>query len=184
MNFSSQFAKGKDNLPDIRTRLVNIGAKEIYIWKEMVLRDEALFEEIYNLIFSENPRIAWHAAWVIDHVSEAEPWRLESHVNEIIDLLPNLKSTALKRHFTRMLNSQEIPDDKAGKLLDVLYNLLSPSEAIAVRANSMNLLCKIAQKEPDLQAELGIVIRSIIETENTPGIVSSGKKILRTLRLQ
>lgn len=184
MIFSSHYMKGKNNFPDIKSRLEHIGTKEIYIWREMVLQDESLFEEIYNLIFCDHPKIAWHAAWVIDHVSEAEPRRLEAHVPDIIDLLPHLKSTSLKRHFTRMLNSQKIPEDKAGLLVDTLYNLLSPSEAIAVRANSMNLLYKIALKEPDLQPELCIVICSIIETENTPGIVSSGKKILRALKFQ
>ena len=184
MIFSSHYGQGKNNFPDIKSRLEHIGTKEIYIWKEMVLQDESLFEEIYSLIFCDSPRISWHAAWVIDHVSEAEPWRLEAHVPDIIDQLANLKSTALKRHFTRMLNSQEIPEDKAGLLVDALYNLLSPSEAIAVRANSMNLLYKIALKEPDLQQELCIVLHAVIETENTPGIVSTGKKILRALKFQ
>ncbi len=184
MIISNHYVKGRDNIPEIKSRLENIGTKEIYIWKEMVLQDGSLFEEIYSLIFCDNPRIAWHAAWVIDHVSEAEPWTLETHVPDIIDRLPHLKSASMKRHFTRMLNNQKIPEDKAGILIDVLFNLLTPSESIAVRANSMNLLCKIALKEPDLQPELCSVIQSIIETENTPGIVSTGKKILRTLKYQ
>jgi hypothetical protein len=184
MTFSRQYGREKDNFPDLRSRLEHIGAREIYIWKEMVLRDESLFEEIYGLIYCDQPRIAWHAAWVIDHVSEAEPRRLKNHVPDIIDQLPTLKSTALKRHFTRMLNSQEISLDKAGLLIDALFKLMEPSEAIAVRANSMNLLYKLALKEPDLQPELCLVIQSVIETENTPGIVSSGKKILRALKYQ
>jgi hypothetical protein len=184
MIFSNQYGKEKDNVPDLKTRLENIGPKEIYIWKEMVLQDSSLFEEVYNLIFCDNPRIAWHAAWVVDHVCEAEPIRLEVHVPEIIEQLAKLKSNSLKRHFTRMLIRQKIPGDKAGLLVDVLYKLLSPAEATAVRANSMHLLYKIALSEPDLQSELGSVIHSIIETESSPGIVSAGKKILQALRYQ
>ena len=71
-----------------------------------------------------------------------------------------------------------------GLLIDVLYNLLSPSEAIAVRANALELLHKIVLKEPDLQAELISVTDAILEEDLTPGLISKGKKILRSLRNQ
>lgn len=184
MNFSNQQGKTKDNAQVLKNRLENIGPKEIYIWREMVLQDKDLFDEVFNLIFCDNPRISWHAAWVIDHVSEVDPGRLKIRVTEIIDNLPHLKSSSLKRHFTRMLLRQKIPTDKAGRLVDVLYKLLLPSEATAVRANSMHLLYKLALTEPDLQAELCSTIHSLLETERSAGMVSAGNKILRALRYQ
>jgi len=71
MTFSS--LSGKNNSPDslLSQRLENIGVQEITLWKEMVLKDASLFNNIYSLIYCNNPRLAWHAAWVIDHVSEA-----------------------------------------------------------------------------------------------------------------
>lgn len=71
MTFSS--LSGKNNSPDslLSQRLENIGVQEITLWKEMVLKDVSLFNEIYNLIYCDNLRLAWHATWVIDHVSEA-----------------------------------------------------------------------------------------------------------------
>ena len=71
MTFSSR--SGKNNSPDslLSQRLEKIGVQEISPWKGMVLKDESLFNEIYSLIYCDNPRLAWHAAWVTDHVSEA-----------------------------------------------------------------------------------------------------------------
>lgn len=154
------------------------------MWREIVLHDEALFVEIYHLIYCDNPRLAWHAAWVIDHVSEAVPSKLVPYVSEIIDWLPKLKSSSLKRHFTRMLLSQRIPENKMGNLVDVLYDLLSPSEAIAVRANALQLLLNIALIEPELKSELISVTESILEEELTPGMISKSKRVLMTLRRQ
>lgn len=162
-------------------KLERIGIREIYLWKELVRHDDALFDQIYRLIFCDQPRIAWHAAWVTDHVSEAEPVKLEPHVPELIDQLPHLKSNALKRHFTRMLCRHEIPESKMGLLIDVLYRQLSPAEDIAVRAFSMQLLFQLAMKEPGLQPELTSVIESMLEEDCSAGIRSKGRKLLRML---
>lgn len=163
------------------SRLENIGKQEIYVWKEMVLSDKTLFPEIYRLIYCDNPRIAWHAAWVIDHVSEAEPAMLTSCVPELINHLGNLTHDSLKRHFTRMLLRQPIPENQLGLLVNLLYDLLSPSEAVAVRANAMQLLYNISKKEPDLQNEFRIVLTALLEDECSPGIRSKGRNLLRSL---
>jgi hypothetical protein len=167
----------------LRNRLEKFGSREVYLWKEMVLLDDELFTQIYQLIYCDNPKIAWHAAWVIDHVSEDRPDKLKPFVPAIIDQLSSLKSSSLKRHFTRMLLSQEIPENQLGQVIDVLYKLVSPMEAIAVRANSLELLYKIAIGWPDLQTELISVIESILEEELTPGMISKGRKIIRSLHL-
>jgi len=170
--------------PELLNSLERIGAKEIRIWKELVLQDDALFQSLYNLIYSENHRIAWHAAWIVDHVSEADPGKLEPFVPELIDKLPYLRSHSLKRHFTRMLIGQKIPEDKLGILVNVLYELLSPSQAIAVRANSLQLLHDIAFIETDLKPELLSVTESILEEELTSGMRSKAKNIARSLKRQ
>ena len=183
MNSSNQSGRKIEPNRLLQNNLENIGIQEIGIWKEMVLRDDALFSEIYSLIYCDNPRIAWHAAWVTDHVSEADPKKLEAYVPEMIDHLPNLTSSSLKRHFTRMLLSQKIPESQLGRMIDTLYSLLSPSEAVAVRANALQLLHNIAMKLPELQQELISVTESILEEEVlTPGMKSKARKVLRSLR--
>ncbi len=181
MNSSNQPGRKSESTGILKKNLENIGIQEIGIWKEMVLQDDALFSEIYSLIYCDNPRIAWHAAWVTDHVSEAEPKKLEAFVPEMIDHLPNLTSSSLKRHFTRMLLSQKIPESQLGRMIDTLYSLLSPSEAVAVRANSLQLLHNIALNLPELKSELISVAESMLEEELTPGMKSKAKKVIYSL---
>ena len=149
-----------------------------------MLQDELLFTQVYKLIYNDNPKIAWHAAWVIDHASEVEPSRLEPYIPELIDRLPHLKNSSLRRHFTRMLTRHEIPEEKLGPFVDVLYDLLNPSEAIAVKAHVLQLLYQIALKEPDLQHELFSVLESMLEVEQSKGMISKGRKILKSLKHQ
>jgi hypothetical protein len=182
MTFSSRSEKKDDSGLLLRNRLEMLGAREIFLWKEMVLKDISLFEQIYPLIYCEKPKVAWHAAWVIDHVSEADPSLLEPYIPDLIDCLPKLKSSSLKRHFTRMINRHDIPENQMGMLIDVLYDFLSPSEDVAVRANALEILLKLALKEPELQSELICVTEAILEEDLTPGMISKGKKILRLLR--
>ena len=184
MTSSNQRVQRIETNKKLEGRLEKLGAREIFLWKAMVLQDESLFAEVYDLIYCDNPRLAWHAAWVIDHVSEDAPEKLEPFVPELIEHLPKLKSSSLRRHFTRMLIRQVIPENLLGKLVDVLYDLLSPSEAIAVRANALQLLYQIALKEPGLKSELITVTESILEEELTPGMMSKGKRILKSLRIQ
>lgn len=181
MNFSNP-SRPKDNPEQqLRLNLEKLGPKEILLWKEMVLQDNSLFAAIYNLIYCDNPRIAWHAAWVIDHVSEADPARLEAYIPELIARLLLLKSSSLKRHFTRMITGHKVPENLLGQFVDDLYKLLSPTEAIAVRANALQLLLNIALTEPGLQSELICVTETILEEELTPGMRSKGRKVLQTL---
>ncbi len=184
MTFSKLSDKNNKINDRLRDNLEKIGVREIYLWKEIVRKDNALFEQIYRLIYCDNPKIAWHAAWVIDHVSEKEPAKLRPYVSELISQLPNLKSSSLKRHFTRMLLRQVIPENQLGKLIDDLYYLLSPNEAIAVRANALQLLYDIVVAEPGLKPELILVVETILEEELTPGMKSKGRNILKALEAQ
>jgi len=88
MTFSSRSGKKNNQDSLLSQRLEKIGVQEISLWKEMALKDEPLFNEIYDLIYSNNPRLAWHAAWVIDHVSEASVMN-ENSEKEDRDNSPN-----------------------------------------------------------------------------------------------
>ena len=159
-------------------------SREVYVWREMVLRDDQLFSRVYRLIDYSDPSVAWHAAWVIDLAAEDHPGKLKPYVNDLIDRLPGLSSSSLKRHFTRMLLRQQIPEEKLGRMIDVLFGLIKPSQAIAVRANAIQLLYQIARKEPDLRSELIWVLETMLEEEQSPGIISKGRKVLESLRRQ
>ena len=185
MTFSNLSNPREDPDKLLRNKLAHIGSiQEIRLWKQLVQNDQSLFNRVYRLIFCENHKISWHAAWVIDHATEESPELLKAYLPELIDQLSLQKSDALKRHFTRMLLSQSIPEEKMGLLIDVLYRLLLPQEAVAVRANALQLLLNLALMEPELQQELKAVAESLLDEELTPGMKCKTRKILQILSRQ
>lgn len=182
MTFSGRLETKNEEDFELSRQIELFSIREIYLWREMVLQDDLLFLRVYKLISSSNPKVAWHAAWVIDHASEANPLLLEPYIIELIEKLPYLNSSSLKRHFTRMLIRHEIPEEKLGKMIDVLLNLIKPSEAIAVKANAIQLLYQISLREPEIKGELIDVLENMLEEEPSPGMQSKGKKILKALR--
>ncbi|MCE1197368.1 MAG: hypothetical protein LWW85_00240 [Marinilabiliales bacterium] len=183
MNTSAPQAQESCNEP-LRDQLRHLRGGEIKIWRELVSKDPNLFAQIYQWIFCDDPRIAWHAAWITDHAAEANPALLGPYVPEIIDTLHTVKSSQLKRHFTRMLIGRTLPEDKIGPFIDLLYRLLSPSEAIAVRANALQLLHDIALREPELIPELIAVTEALVEERDQLGICAKGRNVLRSLKRQ
>lgn len=182
MTSSDRSGQNEEREDTLASRLINLGRQEIYLWKEMVVQDPSLFPEIYDLIFSDQPRVAWHAAWVIDHVSWDHPDLMASRVPDLIARLGEEKRSQLKRHLTRMLLKQQIPNDSAGRLIDILYSLLSPSEDVAVRANAMQLLYQMSLVEPGLKQELILVLEDLSESGGSAGILAKSGKLLRSLR--
>ncbi len=178
---SGSGTKNRIDPAELGRKIKQIGGGELEIWKHSALADEELFSQLYQLTYSKDHKIAWRSCWIIDTTAEASPGRLIPYLPEIIDRLSTEKSGSIKRHFTRILSRYDIPEECLGQLVDTAFRLLSPSEAIAVRANAMQILYNIALREPDLKGELASVIESILDEGGTPGLVSRARKLLREL---
>lgn len=167
----------------IKQDLLTIGIREVGVWKKAVLCDEKLFEYLFQLVFSPDQRIAWRSCWIIDHASKDHPELLANKLPKIIDGLLTLTNVSLKRQFTRILCRYQIPEMYLGVTIDRCFELLLPSEAIAVRANAMQLLFTITKDIPDLKGELISVIESLIEEGGSAGFMNRSHRLLRQLRL-
>ena len=102
-------------------------------------------------------------------------------------ILLNLKQPhheAILRNTMRLLHSlPDIPDSVLGLAADAAFRYLEdPSVSIAVRAFSIRVLGKICKKEPDLKEELRILLEDMLEFEKAPGIITSGRDVLKQIR--
>ena len=183
MASSDNDTKGRIEVDNLKYRLLQIRGGELEIWKRSVLTDKELFNQLYEMTFSPDHKIAWRACWIVDNAAEDSPELLCSHIPEIVSRLAEEKSGSMKRHYTRILCRYQIPEELLGRLVDISFQLLSPNEDVAVRANVMQLLYNISQLEPDLKGELASVLETLLEEGGTPGIVSKASKLLKKLRI-
>lgn len=182
MNTSCNKVQNDINVDVLKKKILQIGGGEIELWKLSVLSDEKVFKHIYSLISSDEPRIAWRSCWIIDNADEKDPELLDPFIPDIVARLNVTKNGSLKRHFTRILCRHEIPEELLGQVVNRSFELLSPTEAVAVRVFAMQLLFNISQKEPGLKKELAVVLESLIEEGGTSGFMNRAAKLIKQLR--
>lgn len=159
-----------------------MGAGELELWKLSVPADRKVFEHIYSFISSDDPKIAWRSAWIIDNVTENNPELLVPLIPDIINQFLETQNGSLKRHFTRMLCRHTVPEEFLGKVVNRCFDLLSPLEPTAVRVFAMQLLFNIAQQQPALKQELALVVEGLLEEGGTTGFKNRAEKLLKLLR--
>ena len=121
---------------------------------------DANFEEIYRLVFDSDSKTAWRAAWAMEKACELQPALLTPKIPEIIAALPHFRHHGSKRCLLLAMLRAPLPQPVPVALINICFNwLVSPKESIAVQVNSLKMLDKIAQQEPDLRQEIALCLR-------------------------
>jgi hypothetical protein len=173
-----------DNLDSkgIKQNILTAGIRELELWKRAIAADEKLFNQLYEFIFSDEQKLAWRSCWILDTASEASPNLFADKLPELIDGLSATKNSSLKRHFTRILSRYQIPEEYLGKVVNLSFDLLKPSEPPAVRVNALQILYNIALQLPDLKGELIAVVDQLIAEGGSAGFMNRSARILKILR--
>ncbi len=122
--------------------------------------DPLRFRELIDIFLSGEYRLAQRAAWPLGICSQFHPELVDPHLRKLVDQLERDDvHDAVKRNVTRLLQYIEIPDGLRGRILDICFRLVDDSkEPVAVRVFAMTVVERIAHNEPDLLAELGIIV--------------------------
>ena len=166
----------------LREEIYSVGIGELELWKKAVVADNRLFNKLFEFIFSDDKRLSWRSAWIIDSTSEDYPELIRDRIPEIINGLVTTANGSLKRHFTRILSRVSIPEQYLGVCVNRCFELLTPSEPPAVRVNAMQVLFNISQQLPDLKGELISVIENLLDEGGSAGFRNRSEKLLRLLR--
>jgi hypothetical protein len=147
----------------------------------IVLQDNTLFDELWQLFLHGSDPVNRRAAWVIDYVTEARPELLLPHIQELTEALDGFGHDGLVRHSLRMIARSAITDEIAGKLTDFCFRVLLLKEmAIAPKIFAMDILYSISEREPALKRELADSIAYRLD-EGTPGYKNHALKLLQLL---
>ena len=166
----------------LKEEIYSVGIGELDLWKRAVITDDRLFKKLFEFIFSDDRRLSWRSAWIIDSASEDYPELIMDRIPEIINGLITTMNSSLKRHFTRILSRVSIPEHYLGVCVNRCFELLTPSEPPAVRVNALQVLFNISQQLPDLKGELISVIENLLDEGGSVGFRNRSEKLLRMLR--
>jgi hypothetical protein len=144
--------------------------------------DQKRFDTLFSLFLDDEYRVVQRAGWPISYCVIAHPLFIQKNWSKLIKNLgrPGLHD-AVKRNSIRLMQDIEIPEKYHGEIMNICFQYMgSPTEALAVKVFSMNVLGKLAKKYPEIKNELKILIEDQFP-QQTAGFRSRGKKILQQL---
>lgn len=158
--------------------------KNIEYIASVVNKNQILFNELMEIIFSNESYVSGRAAWVVETIWLKYPYIINSYINQIILFLPKANYNNQRRHFTKILSTihlNHLDEDHLGILIDCCFTWLeAPQYPTGVKVFSMQILLNFVQLEPVIASELIAIIENQME-DATPGFKNRGRKTLHEL---
>lgn len=144
--------------------------------------DPKRFKQLMELFLHGEYRVTQQSAWIISSCAENHPELIAPWLSAMIEKMqePGVHD-AVKRNGVRILEDVEIPRKLMGNVASICFDYLGSIDApIAVKAFSMTVLARIAEREPELKREITQVIRQMLPFGG-PAIQSRGRRVLKQL---
>jgi hypothetical protein len=144
--------------------------------------DRSVFKIILDITYQDTYPLSMRSSRVIWLIAKKHPGFIKPYLPDMIKRLPRFKVDAVRRNILSILIEVPIPDIDPGGLFDLCYSWLqSDKEPVAIRGNSINVLYKISEKEPELKAELIELFESLLPC-NSRGIEARIKETINRLK--
>lgn len=152
-------------------------AKEIAF---SLLHRKKKIEETIQKCAEQDIPTSMKSAWILSTMEEDHTGALDSFVTNIIRIIPQVRVGGTKRELIKcLLLIKNIESEYQGLLVDQLLRfIISPSEDMAVRYNSMKVMRKICKQVPELKAEFHEALKIALET-TSPTFQKLAKTILK-----
>ena len=140
-------------------------------------------KELVNLCLHKDSLISSKATWVLWHCDDIDYKTVAPFYNKLINNLKNRNlHNGVIRNTLRLFQKQMVPKKQESFLLDVCYSYIqNPNQAIAVRAFAMTIIYNISKPYPELLIELKAILQLINRPEESSGIKSRIKNILKDI---
>lgn len=146
--------------------------------------NNCLKEELYQLTFDENERVAFNALWALSHFDEANnPWLFQKH-DDLIDRILLEKSMTKLRLMLSLLIRQ--PFEEATLRSDFIdyciAKITACSYPYAIRAYCMKLAYEQMKYYPELLTELKAALDMLEQEALSPGLASAKRQVMKKIK--
>lgn len=159
------------------------------VMKDGILK-YASVEELFELSLHTQERVAFRAAWFLEHIllsSEAET--ILSNYDRIIKVYIESNNWSVLRSITKILMTylhqtdiSSLTENDVEKIINKTFNALENSDCpIAVRCNLYDILHLLIPQQRWLISELKYRIQLDLAINETPALSSRAKRILKKL---
>ncbi len=144
--------------------------------------DARRFAQLMELLLRGEYRVTQRAAWIVSTCADSHPDLIGPWLKPMLKKMrePGVHN-AVPRNVVRIFQFIEIPRPLMGETASACFAFLNDAQApIAVKANAMTVLARIAQREPDLRHELELVVRQMVPYGGA-AIQARAKQVLKML---
>lgn len=166
--------------------LSSMGKKEVDWLCSEALLDESAFDFFFSQLKNDNQRIAWHAAWVLEKVSEQSPGHFSNSYNQsLVELSLTNKHDGLQRLILSILLNVPLLQPISVDFINRCFEqMLSPKESVGVQVLSMKILGKVCEIEPDFTPELLSSLENVEDELYTRGYYAAKKNLIKRLNMR
>lgn len=152
---------------------------------EWVGNDVSRFKQLFDLFLNDDPRVTQRAAWPMSYCVIAHPEFMEGNFDKLVKNLKRKElHNSIKRNSVRLLQEIPIPPEYEGDVMNICFQYLeSPSETVAVKAFSLTVLGRLADKYPEIIPEIKLLIQDQLPHQ-TAAFRQRAKEFLRKFGLQ
>lgn len=161
-----------------------VSLQKLEIYKKEVLDNPTSFPPLFELIFQNNDKFSWKAAWLTEKIITSNKSLISDEMKiQLMDFSSNIKNSSLKRAvlaiFVKLSLPKKIPVSFINLSLD---RVISTTEATAVQAYSMKILLKIATEIPEFIPEFIAILENLDYNGQSAGFRTMRKNALQNLR--
>lgn len=163
---------------------LKMGDREVRQILDMLVHNDALKHDVYQLMFSSDAYVAAHAAWVLTRMPKQEVAFLQQHQNEIIDnVMAADANISLQRLSLNLLNNQMyVADDLRADFIDFcLVGMMAAKNPSGLRAVFMKVAYRQCRLIPELLSEFLTYIDMAKSSPMEPAISCTVKNILKEI---
>ncbi|HEX7571820.1 MAG TPA: hypothetical protein VF514_01900 [Bacteroidota bacterium] len=144
--------------------------------------DTRRFRRLMDLFLRGEYRITQRSAMVVGICADRNPALVRPYIRRMLSRMeePGVH-VAVRRSVVRMLQHVDIPAGLLGRVATLCFGYLAAGDSsVAVKAFSMTVLVRIAEKEPDLGRELRLIIEQQLPY-GSKGFCSCAARVLKGL---
>ncbi|PLX12226.1 MAG: hypothetical protein C0594_02680 [Marinilabiliales bacterium] len=138
---------------------------------ELALQNKDIFNNLWELFIDADYETRRRSLWILEKCCKKKNSLLQPKVTIIITKLLNAEDDWHQRILLSIIKQLQLPYAMLGKLYDLCIQMIKNEKtATGIKSNAIEILAKIASKEPDLIPEI------ILYIEDNIAFASSGMK--------
>ncbi len=145
-----------------------------------VLKTPALFNEVFNGMFSNDPIIRMRSADAIEKITAGHPKYLQPYKLKLIYDVARIDQQEVRWHVAQMIPRLDLTQKEIDHVVQILICDLQNKSSI-VRTFGMQALSDLAEKHPSLRPQVLELLKELTRT-GSPAMKSRGLKLLRKLQ--